>query len=221
MLLRGYFFAYIKIIAYICKKTKMVAVITGDIVKSRKVPSTYWMDTLKYTLKEIGGSSKYWEIYRGDSFQVEVKKELGFESAIKLKSNIKKINRLDVRTAIGIGIKTFEGEKVSESNGSAFQYSGECYENLKKQTLAIKTDSEEIDETLNLMFELSSYIFRNWTVTVSNIITEALKHPKATQEELAANLKIKQSNVSRGLKRGGYDEIIKLNNYYKKIVSSL
>ncbi len=194
----------------------MVAIITGDIIKSRNIEAKHWMPILKKVLNSFGTEPKTWEIYRGDSFQIEIKPEDALHAAILIKAAIKQFKPLDVRLAIGIGEKTYHAEKITESNGSAFIYSGQSFENLKKQTLAIKTEWKDFDKTINLMFDLASLTMDNWSPTSSLIIKTALEaKPESNQQELAALLNKKQSNISTGLKRGGFYEIQKLLNYYQ------
>jgi hypothetical protein len=50
----------------------VTAILSGDIVNSRSVDASEWVKTLKKTLNTFGKSPKTWEIYRGDSFQLEV-----------------------------------------------------------------------------------------------------------------------------------------------------
>ncbi|MFD0836590.1 SatD family protein [Mariniflexile aquimaris] len=194
----------------------MVAIITGDIIKSRNIEAKQWMPELKKVLNRYGNEPKTWEIYRGDSFQIEVKPEEALHAAILIKAAIKQFKPLDVRLAIGIGEKTYHSEKITESNGTAFIYSGESFESLKKQTLAIKTEWKDFNKTINLMFDLASLTMDNWTPISSLIIKTALEaKPESNQQELAAVLNKKQSNISTGLKRGGFYEIQKLINYYQ------
>lgn len=82
------------------------------------------------TVKE---KSKDWEIFRGDQFQLEVKNpENSLLVAIQIKALMKSL-KLDVRMSIGIGEKTHNSKKISESNGTAFINSGELFERLKKK----------------------------------------------------------------------------------------
>ena len=121
----------------------MISIITGDIIKSRaKAQPEVWLTTLKHSLETIAESPKHWELYRGDSFQLEINSiEDSFKTAMYIKACIKTIKGLDVRLAIGIGKKSFEGQTILESNGEAFQFSCETLETLKieKQNLKIKT----------------------------------------------------------------------------------
>lgn len=199
----------------------MVAIITGDIIKSRNIDAKYWMPELKKVLNSYGSEPKTWEIYRGDSFQIEVKPEEALHAAILIKSAIKQFKTLDVRLGIGIGDKTYQSEKITESNGTAFIFSGESFENLKKQTLAIKTAWNDFDNTLNVMIDLASLTMDNWSPTSSLIIKTALQaKANSNQEDLAAILNKKQSNISTGLKRGGFYEIQKLLNYYNHVIKT-
>ncbi|MDP2089531.1 MAG: transcriptional regulator [Flavobacteriaceae bacterium] len=199
----------------------MVSIITGDIVNSRAIDTQLWLHELKETLAKYGKEPQKWEIFRGDSFQLEVSPEYALEAVVVLKATIKQFKELDIRIAIGVGEKTYAAAKITESNGSAFIRSGECFEQLKKQALAINTPSNELNQTLNLMFELASLTIDGWSPTSAFIIKTAIENPEMNQKELATILGMKQSNISRGLKRGGYDEIIKMNEYYKKNIQTL
>lgn len=94
----------------------MKAVITGDIINSRKVASALWMEDLKGILNAYGNEPKDWEIYRGDSFQLVVDPRDALEIALLIKATIKQHKSLDVRMAIGIGNVDYSADKVTESN---------------------------------------------------------------------------------------------------------
>jgi predicted XRE-type DNA-binding protein len=198
----------------------MVAIITGDIVNSRNVDVQKWMPELKTILNKYGSEPKTWEIYRGDSFQIELLPADALKVSILIKSTIKQFKSLDVRIAIGIGEKTYESEKISESNGSAFIYSGESFEKLKKQTLTIQTAWNDFNQTMNLMFDLASLTMNNWTPTSCIIIKTAIETDHLNQKELARLLNKKQSNISTSLKRGGFDEIQNLLEYYQQKIKN-
>ena len=197
----------------------MKAVITGDIINSRKTKTTAWLPLLKSILKQYGQTPKDWEIYRGDSFQLLLNAEDALDAAILIKATIKQIKSLDVRLAIGIGEVNYHAKKVTEANGTAFVLSGECFDALKKQTLAIKTASLEINQTINLLLEIVGSLMDKWTTTSSEIIFHKLQQPEINQKDLALMLKKQsQSVISDGLRRSAYDEISKVLDYYKQKV---
>ncbi|MEO6346740.1 MAG: SatD family protein [Aquaticitalea sp.] len=200
------------------------SVITGDIMKSRNKDTKIWTDQLKKCFTFLVDDPKYWEIYRGDSFQIELKDiQQSYWAAIYIKACIKSIKGLDVRLALGIGNKTYNGKKVTESNGEAFQFSGETLETLKKlnQNLRIKTKDAELDQELNLYFKLALISMNNWTVNSAEMIKLTLEYPKALQQDLAEKIGINQNAVSKRQKRASLDEILELDLMYRKKIKPL
>ncbi|SDX82007.1 SatD family (SatD) [Lutibacter oricola] len=199
----------------------MTSIITGDIVNSKKNEPSIWMPLLKQVLNLYGSEPKEWEIYRGDSFQLEIKPEKALEASILMKATIKTIKGLDVRLAIGIGSKTYSSEKITVSNGTAFVNSGECFESLKKSTLAFKSEDKNLDIQLNLLFDLAQLTMNSWTQKSSEIVKMVIENPNLNQKELAKMLNKTQSAISKNLKIAGYDEIIRMEKYYRTLMVSL
>ncbi|MHB1105808.1 MAG: transcriptional regulator [Lutibacter sp.] len=199
----------------------MIAIITGDIINSRSEDVNLWMPKLKEELRKIGAEPKHWEIYRGDSFQLQTSPQNALITALHIKAAIKQFKKLDVRIAIGIGTVSYEAEKITESNGEAYVNSGECFELLKKQTLAIKSPWAKFDETINLLLDIIGTTINSWSPNSAILIKKMFENPNSTQEELGLLLNKKQSNISAGLKRAGYDEIQKIINYYIKQLNLL
>jgi len=203
----------------------MTSVITGDIIKSRsQISPEVWINSLKNALSTLSSNAKYWEIYRGDSFQIEIRDiYLSFKAAVYIKACIKMIKGLDVRLAIGIGNKTYQGNDVTESNGDAFVFSGQTLESLKKekQNLRIKTKNYEINEELNLYFKLALKSMDNWTVNSAEIVKLSIEKPSALQNELGKLININQNAVSNRQKRAHLDTILELDLMYRQKISSL
>ncbi len=203
----------------------ITSVITGDIIKSRaQTNPEVWIKALKNALSSLSADKAYWEIYRGDSFQIEIKDICSsFMAAIYIKACIKSIQGLDVRLAIGIGNKTYEGEHVTESNGEAFIFSGETLETLKKekQNLRIKTNHSEINHELNLYFKLALISMDSWTVNLAEIVKLGIERPDELQSELGKLIGINQNAVSTRQKRAHLDEIKELDLMYRKKINAL
>ncbi|QCE43023.1 SatD family protein [Psychroserpens sp. NJDZ02] len=199
----------------------MVAVLTGDIINSREGNVSQWLDILKGTLNKYGQTPQQWEVFRGDSFQLVTTPKQALLAALHIKAAIKQNESYDVRIAIGLGEETHNAKKVAESNGTAYINSGEAFEALKKQTLAIKSDLPEWDQPLNIMFHLALLTANNWSSTVAKVILTVLEHPTKNQKDIAKLLGKSQSNISEALKRGGYEEVMQLNNYYQNQIIKL
>ncbi|HJS01277.1 MAG TPA: hypothetical protein VJ780_10110 [Flavobacterium sp.] len=195
----------------------MKAVITGDIMHSRKLSSAVWLTDLKAVLNSYGSEPKDWEIYRGDSFQLLVAVEEALEIALLIKATIKQYKELDVRMGIGVGTVDYVADKITESNGVAFINSGECFESLKKQTLGIKTPWDNFNMQFGIIFSFMLLIADNWTSTSAKIFKEALENPEISQNQLAVALNRKsQSSISTSLKRAAYEELKNMIVFYKQ-----
>ena len=203
----------------------MTSILTGDIIKSRSIKNPeLWLSILKEALTRCSEDSSQWEIYRGDSFQLELESPAdSLKAAIYIKTCIKTIKGLDVRIAIGIGEKTFKGESVVESNGEAFLFSGETLESLKKEkvNLKIKTTNDQLNQELNLYFKLASTIMDNWTTNSAEIVKLYMEQPQALQEELGKHIGINQNAVSSRQKRAHLDLIMQLEQFYRQKITQL
>jgi predicted XRE-type DNA-binding protein len=212
----------------------MTAIIIGDIIASRKlVNQEKWLVPLKNLFAKWGESPKDWKLDRGDFFQVEITNvEEVLKKAFEIKALIKsvkplderkKISTIDVRLVIGIGEKTYTGEGISESNGSAFINSGVKFDLLKKEDsiMGIKTPWEEIDEEMNLYLKLAGIFMDKWTVSSAELMQIVLTNPNITQEEIGKQLGIKQSGVSHRWNRANVNEILEVEKIFRKKINSL
>ncbi|UXP31622.1 SatD family protein [Reichenbachiella agarivorans] len=198
----------------------MIAVITGDIVNSRKVEPKEWMPLLKSTLAYYGQEPSDWEIYRGDSFQLILAPKEALKAAFHLKASIKQFKSLDLRLSIGIGQREYDAPKITESNGEAFVNSGAGFENLtKRRTLIIHTPWPAFDQQMNLYIDLTLLTMNNWPASRAQIIKTALEHPDWKQQEIADYLNKTQSTVSESLGKSGYEEILRLEKMYRELIT--
>ena len=212
----------------------MIAIITGDIIASRKlVNQEKWLKPFKNLLSSWGDSPKDWKLDRGDFFQIEItnidevlKKVLAIKSLIKKITPLdeqKKASTIDVRIAIGIGEKTYTGESISESNGSAFIYSGEKFDLLKKEdiTLGIKSPWPSFDEEMNLYLKLIGIFMDKWSLSSAELVQIILNSQNITQEEIGKQLGINQSGVSRRWTRAHINEILEVENIFRKKINTI
>jgi hypothetical protein len=201
----------------------MVSIITGDIVNSRKLSSELWIDGFKALLNKFGKTPIDWEIYRGDEFQLEIKQaEESLFVALQLKAYFKKL-KLDVRMSIGIGDKTYSGQKISESNGTAFLRSGEVFQSLKKQkvNLAVNSGNIDLDKDLNLKLRLASTFMDSWLPQSAELVLSAMQNPNLSQEGLGQMLGINQAAVSRRRKRAQYELVLETENDFRQKIKNL
>lgn len=197
----------------------MIAVITGDIINSRKLNPEIWQLMLKEFFVKITDDPEKWNIYRGDSFQIETKVEDALRVALSIKSLVKSNSIIDVRMSIGIGEKKYKAKKITESYGTAFINSGESFEKLKNNTLIIKSPFTEFDEYFNSILKLVSFISDNWKPATSETIFHSLTNRDLLQKEVAKSLNKDSTTINKALKRGAYDEMIEVIDLFSKKIS--
>src|SRR5690554_1443628 len=196
----------------------MIAIITGDIIGSRQMPTEPWMTALQSQLNQFGSSPQDWEIYRGDEFQLELTDpEEALIKALQIKAQIKSFKNLDVRMGIGIGGKDFTGARLTQSNGTAFSNSGKQFDLLKRQkiNLAFCTPNPEFDNEINLMLKLALVTLDQWSVVSAQLAQIMLSNPNLLQEEIGQILGVRQAAISQRSRRAKMDLMMELENYYR------
>ncbi|WP_026967459.1 hypothetical protein [Algoriphagus terrigena] len=212
----------------------MIAVLKGDIVASRKLANQdLWLLPLKELLEQWGSTPEDWEIVWGDFFQVQISNPAdALQKAFEIKTLIKSMKAadstamtsiIDVRMAIGIGEKSYSAPRISESNGTAFIYSGEKFDLLKKEDISIgvKSPWQAFDDDINLHLRLADTFMDRWTVSAAELAKIVLQNPGVTQEEIGRRLGIKQSGVSGRWSRAYIDEILKIESAFRKKIELL
>lgn len=203
-----------------------IAVLTGDLVKSRTIKDgdiETVINSLKETFIEINrkilSDRASFQIFRGDSFQAIIPSpELALITAIIIRARLrtfeskyrtigsKKSNKpinyayTDARIAIGIGEVSYFGNKISESQGEAFQKSGYLLDKLKKgnERLGVDTPWENINKEFYVESKLADAIINRWTASTAMAVFFCLLDKK-NQSELASVLNITQPATHKRL----------------------
>lgn len=194
----------------------MICILTGDIKGSRKAKSKNWLAELKELFLQFGKNPADWEIYRGDEFQIEIKDcEEALLIAFQIKAFLRTIS-LDARMSIGIGEKTSKAKRISESNGSAFVYSGEAFDVMKKNkiNLVVQSADNQFNKDMNLLIRLGLSFMDNWLAQQAEYVLLAINNPELSQEEMGEILKINQAAVSKRRKRANFDLMLEINLAY-------
>lgn len=199
----------------------MIAVITGDIVNSRDL-SPDWILQLKEALASLSNKTIRWEIFRGDSFQIESPVADVLWNALYLKTCIKTIKSADVRMSIGIGKKAESiTDKVTEANGEAYINSGEGFDKLKsaKINLMVRSPSKKFDDDINLYLKLASIVMDNWSVTSAKVVKHMIENHNEKQDKIAKISGRSQSSISESLKRAHFTEIMEVEQKFREEVT--
>jgi len=192
----------------------MHVIIVGDVVGSRQVQADKWLPVLSRALRQY---TKKFDIFRGDSFQAELSLEGCFAFVFYLKARLRSIGPLDIRIGIGVGEIDYQDDSIKNSNGQAFVFSGEAFDALGKDLIAVRSPWTEYDEPVNIMLDLAMELSGKWTVNMAESVATAIENPQANQKELAEILKRKhQSQVSTLLNKAHFAQISKVVDYCTK-----
>ncbi|MEZ5335335.1 MAG: SatD family protein [Methanolobus sp.] len=215
-------------------KSKLCAVITGDIVKSSEFDYAARNQLIDYLHSsfnliekqlELGSSILLpFEIYRGDSFQVVLSSpERALISSVLLSLRLMLFysGKKPVNSRISIGIGTIdyipESGNIGEADGLAFRLSGKNLDKMKQrgQKLLVSTQNP----SLNLMFESQCAFFDfladRWTPVQKEILSGKLSG--LTQEEIAYKQGKSQSSISQSLKSAGFNVIKTFVGNYEEL----
>jgi len=221
-----------------------VAVITGDIVNSSlivKEKREHLLYALKTSFNEINREilkepKSPFEIFRGDSFQVVIKKpELSLLISLLIRAKLRSIiidkksesqpvkKSWDARIAIGIGNITFNSKKVIESDGQAFQFSGKLLDAMSnsktKPRLNIKTPWEDVNTELEVPISFTDAIVSVWSVFQAEAFFLHLLRNE-TQISLAEQLGRAQPTIRKRMVAGKVESIDLFRKRFEKLISS-
>lgn len=216
------------------KADKIYGVLTGDLVKSTLLSSRR-NEILRQLKRILKSSSKletkknefivFSDIFRGDSFQGIISspssslKVVLYIQAELLKTKIGE-QQAEARIGIGLGsVDFFDKNKIEESNGEAFRYSGQALDRIKKyRRLSILSPSQELNRHLILLASCLDAIIQRWSIEQSEAVSLWLQGK--TQESISKMLGIKQPAVHQRLQLAGHFAIRNALDYFKAIVDS-
>lgn len=217
----------------------MIAVITGDIVASTKIEER---DQLNEVLKDsfrivddkvLKTAAGSFEIYRGDSFQGVIKDPaMALLVAILIRARLRAWDYTesndarplqaipDARVSIGIGTVSYKADKIIESDGQAFQYSGQLLDSMKHSglELAIHTPWDEVNDELEVTCKLLDALINRWSSAMAEAVYLYLQED-VTQQKLSVKLKISQPAVHKRLASANIDAVEAALNRFQKLIT--
>ena len=228
-----------------------VAIITGDLIGSSKYgpgQRETAIRALKQTLEEEREPETVlrYEMYRGDSAQIEVLQvEKALALAILLRAALKKLphgpkdgnagagkhagkapalsgrSYADIRLAVGIGEAASGQARVVEADGEAYRLSGRTLDAMKKkgQKLIIQSTEEAFNQEYEVQCKLLDVIIDKWSTAAAEVVFWLLKGLKDI--EIAEHLGISQPAVSFRKKTAGWEAInLMIQGFESKIIKA-
>lgn len=199
--------------------SKLKAVITGDVIGSRKSGPSIWMPALKSVLDEFGNNPEDWDIYRGDAFQLLINDPCSaLNITMRIKAGFKATHGLDIRMAIGIGKVDFRSQRIGESSGEAFILSGALVEELESMhtTLALSSPWPSFTEDFNASLAMAAALMDRWLPNYAQAMSAYLAQPALTQRELGDTLGLAQNTLSERLTRAYRRELVQFEQTFRR-----
>lgn len=189
-------------------KNSLIAVLTGDIVRSTDLSDLLY-DDLLYTLhNQLTLVSNYhtanrFEVTRGDSFQVIIyDPENAAKYALLIRTSLKSRNiDYDCRISIGIGRNPAIRHSIGNSTGEAFTLSGRALDSMSPKTLTISTLNEHFNEHFALLTRYLDQQVSEMTERQCGIAYILLKNNfSVTQGDIAERLGASRVSINRSMK---------------------
>ncbi|QQS37633.1 MAG: hypothetical protein IPM56_06685 [Ignavibacteriales bacterium] len=210
------------------KTKKYYSVITGDIVKSSKLP----VDKHKMLIKVLRNCSaelpvvfpgvlKYEpELFRGDSWQLLIQKpETALSVALFYRAYLKakmQIDSIDARMAISFG--TVDIAASVSGTGEAYKISGKALDKKGRRKMKFVSGAISNPEQIDLIVQNTDFISSRWTSRQSKIILLAIQNKN--QKDIARKLRITQQAVSQHLDSAGWTVVLENILYYVKSIAA-
>ena len=177
---------------------KKFAVLTGDLVDSRQLSSLQqksFFSKLNNLWGKFGSAHAdavigKLEVFRGDGWQgVLSDPSLSVNAALFIRASVKALNlapKMDTRIGVGIGsVDSLNPKRLGESNGKAFQYSGQALDSLAKgdQAWGFYYDDEASCGLKTIGFPMMDLAIQQWSKVEAVAVMGTLLG--LTQEKIA------------------------------------
>lgn len=185
---------------------EMVAVMTGDIVRSSRMSSSE-LDGVFATLDTACGEIRGWpeiggllgpERHRGDGWQAALwPPELALRAAMYLFARFRaEENRPRTRIGLGIGaVDHLDLDSPGASTGEAFLLSGGALDDLRSGRV-LEVRGPQPVQFLGVVAALCGSIAAGWTARQSEVLAEALAPDAPSQSAIGERLGISQPSVA-------------------------
>jgi hypothetical protein len=182
------------------------AVITGDLVKSSKLPAHQYEKTIQQLediLCKLGGQTSNFSIYRGDAFQLLLPcATSALSAALLIRLTLIAVGS-DCRLSIGIGEVDNPRSQISVSTGQAFVLSGRGLEPLKELHWALHLPIP-ISAEWQLLLKFSDVLLKQMTARQAQVLYGYFANGQISHQQLADVMQSSRANVTQLLNQANY-----------------
>lgn len=192
--------------------SRRIAVLTGDVIDSRKVTNTtrlhHVLDTTLFDLAEHHGGRG--QRYRGDGFQLALPDAgAAITVAVQLRAALiqhsEDHQRWDARIAVAVGMDDWQpGQGIADGDGEVFVRSGQALDTLTSGHLTLECLDAPPDPCATLLIRFMDDLIDDWSRYSAEIVILSLEQA-TTQQALAERLGIRQPSVHKRLRSARWE----------------
>jgi len=199
----------------------MIAVISGDLIKSQKIPKQQYDDMLyllDQSLRFIANKfNAQFNVYRGDALQIQLPDPSDVcNAAILLYLQLKSAN-YSLRQSMAIGQLDNPRADIKTATGSAYTLSGQGLDTMNQQLL-LQVEHCQLDNSFALNIDLIDVLLDKMSKKQANALFYYLTVKNNSHGELAKELKTSRENVTKLLNLAHYQLIERFLSYSKKAI---
>ncbi|WP_257325698.1 hypothetical protein [Pseudoalteromonas rhizosphaerae] len=202
----------------------MIAVISGDVIKSQHIPKHDY-DAMLYQLdqslraitqRHLGQSI----IYRGDAFQVQINQPAQVCRVAVLLYLHLKATGYEIRQSLAIGEIDNARADIKTATGSAFTLSGRGLDEIHNQRFTLSSIDELKNDGLALNLAFIDVLLSKMTHKQANALYVYLTAENNQHSELAKQLKTSRENVTKLLNLAHYQLIERFLDYAEQAIAN-
>lgn len=202
---------------HVSEHAPIIAVLTGDLVKSRKAGSNaleraigILSDTARH-LSDITDADTRFTRFRGDGWQLVLARPGTVLRACLILMADLRASGIGIDTRISAGLGPYENlgtTNLSDATGPAFFVSGHHLDLAPKRRRLLVAGGRTQDQTWqSAIFDLVEHQVSRWTALQAEAIATALRHGQMTQADIAQNLAVTRQAVQIRLAGAGYSAL--------------
>ncbi|MAJ40022.1 MAG: hypothetical protein CMK62_08010 [Pseudoalteromonadaceae bacterium] len=202
----------------------MIGVISGDIIKSQKIPKQQYdamLYQLEQSLRAICDKTSLWTIYRGDAFQLQINQsEQLIKTAIIIYLHLKSAG-YELRQSMALGEVDNPRSDIKTATGSAFVLSGQGLDKIANQRFSLQIAKHTLNEGFSLNLAFVDTLLSKITQKQANALYVYLTQADNNHAALAKELNTSRENVTKLLNLANYQLIERFIVHAKQVITTI
>jgi rubrerythrin len=202
----------------------MIGVISGDIIKSQKIPKQQYdamLYQLEQSLRAICNKTTRWNIYRGDAFQLQISQsEQLFKTAILIYLHLKSAG-YELRQSMALGQVDNPRNDIKTATGSAFLLSGQGLDKITNQRFVFNIAEQNVEDGFSLNIAFVDTLLNKITQKQANALFVYLTQTDNNHAALAKELKTSRENVTKLLNLANYQLIERFLSHAQQTIHNI